>query len=61
MSSVVAELEQSMLALLATTEDSSGLDSLFDDDWQERITAFVQEHLQSLNRSPGSLTRRERA
>jgi predicted transcriptional regulator YheO len=59
--SVVAELKQSMLALLTTEEDSSDFESLFDDDWQEQITTFVQEHLQSLNRSPGSLTRRERS
>ncbi len=59
--SVVAELKQSMLALLATEEDSAEFESLFDDDWQEQITTFVQEHLNSLNRSTGSLTRRERA
>ena len=59
--SVVSELKQSMLALLATEEDSAEFESLFDDDWQEQITTFVQEHLDSLNRSTGSLTRRERA
>ncbi len=59
--SVFADFKQSMLPLLATLEDSSQLDSLFDDDWQERITTFVNEHLQGLNRSLGSLTRQERA
>ncbi len=57
---VVAGLKQPMLALLAPGEDSSAFELLFDDDWQERITAFVQEHLQRLNLSLESLTRRER-
>ncbi len=58
--SVVAELRKSILGLLAE-EDPSEFESLFDYDWREHITTFVQEHLDSLHRSPGTLTRRERA
>ena len=58
--SVFAELNQSTLAILATVGDSTGLDSLFEDDWQARITTFVREHLQSRHRSLVSLTRQQR-
>ena len=58
--SAISDLQRNLASLLTTTEDSSSLDSLFDDDWQERITAFVRESLQGHGRSLGSLSRDDR-
>lgn len=43
-----------------TKPDSSNLDELFNDDWQDRISAFVQKFLKEKNRSLSKLTKQER-
>ena len=45
---------------LETTTDSSKLDGLFNDDWQDRINTFVQKFLKERNRSLSKLTKQER-
>lgn len=45
---------------LASAQDSSALDDLFDDDWQRRITAFVDRYLEERQRPLLGLTTNER-
>jgi len=45
---------------LETTMDSSKLDGLFNDDWQDRINTFVQKFRKERNRSLSKLTKQER-
>jgi len=43
-----------------TKSDSSNLDELFNDDWQDRISAFVQKFLKEKSRPLSKLTKQER-
>ncbi len=58
--SLLEQLKVSVESLLRTSEDSAALDSLFDDDWQTRISAFVQDYLEERGRTLATLSRGER-
>jgi len=47
-------------SFLSCAQDSSALDDLFDDDWQRRITAFVDRYLEERQRPLPGLTANER-
>jgi D-arginine utilization repressor len=54
------KLRAALQTFTGVTNDSTDLDSLFDDDWQRKIDTFVREYLLERNRSLNSLTRTER-
>lgn len=59
--SLVEQLGTVIQGFLDSTRDSGALDELFEDDWQERINAFVSNHLEEKHRALAALTRTERA
>lgn len=54
-------LQTVLQAFNSVSDDSTALDSLFDDNWQTKINTFVREYLLEKNRTLSSLTRLERA
>jgi len=59
--SVFEALVTNLQSLLATAGDSTRLDQMFNDDWQQRIDAFVRQYLLEKNLSLKGLLREERA
>ncbi len=59
--SVFEAMERTVRDFLVTTGDSTRLDQMFDDDWQQRIDAFVRQYLLERNLSVRDLRRKERA
>jgi len=57
----LADVRASIDRFLGEVTDSSELDRLFDDDWQERINAFVREYVQQRGLCTAELTGVERA
>jgi predicted transcriptional regulator YheO len=51
---------QTLESFLGGAKDSTALDELFDDDWQSRITSFVDRYLKERQRSLKGLTKSER-
>ncbi len=58
--SLLEQFEAVIGAFLGDTRDSSPLDELFEDDWQDRINTFVRTHLEERHRSLTGLDRTER-
>ena len=58
--SLMEQLETVIGAFLGNTRNSSPLDELFEDDWQDRINTFVATHLEERHRSLTGLDRTER-
>lgn len=58
--SLVEQLETVIGAFLGDTRDSSPLDELFEDDWQDRINTFVSAYLEERHRRLNGLDRTER-
>ena len=56
----IAAADHAIRSFLGGTKDPSALDALFDDDWQERITSFVDRYLEERQWSLKGLSRDER-
>lgn len=54
------DLQNVINLFFETKKDSADLDELFNDDWQDRISAFVQKFRQERNMPFSKLTRQER-
>jgi predicted transcriptional regulator YheO len=59
--SVFEALERTVQDFLVAAGDSTQQDQMFDDDWQQRIDAFVRQYLLERNLSVKDLRRKERA
>jgi predicted transcriptional regulator YheO len=59
--SVFEALETTARDFLVTAGDSSQQDQMFDDDWQQRIDAFVRQYLLEKNLNVKDLRRKDRA
>jgi predicted transcriptional regulator YheO len=57
----LVDMRAAIDGFLGEVPDSSGLDRLFDDDWQDRINAYVREYLQERGLHLAELTGDERA
>jgi len=58
--SVFEALEGTVRDFLGNVGDSTGLDQMFDDDWQQRIDRFVRQYLLRKNLSMKNLNRGDR-
>ncbi len=58
--SVAEKVQESVQLLFGDTQDSTQVDALFRQDWQDRITTFVHDHLQTRNVSLSNLTTYDR-
>jgi predicted transcriptional regulator YheO len=58
--SLFEQLETMIQGFLRNTGDSTQLDELFEDDWQDRINSFVSTHLGEQNLNPTGLRRADR-
>lgn len=56
----IDKLSAVLRAFGSVADDSTVLDSLFDDNWQAKVNTFVREHLLENDRSLDRLTREER-
>lgn len=58
--SLFEKLETVIHGFLGKSGDSSELDDLFEDDWQDRINSFVSTHIEERSLSSTGLTRLDR-